>query len=207
MATVPGGKTEGTGMTALRIPRKFTVREYLLIEDQAETKSEFYEGEIFAMAGASPRHNIIFSNVFSELCNRLKGKKCRSFGSDQRVRISRSGLFTYPDMLIVCDNPIYDPIDPNSLINPAVLVEILSPSTEKYDRGFKLKQYQNIETVQEIVNIGQDTPLVEVHIRTPHGGWGMLTCRDILGEFNIPSLKLTIPLAEVYREVDYEKPE
>ena len=190
-------------MTALRVPRKITIAEYLLIEANAEIKSEFYQGEMFAMAGASPRHNRVFSNLFLAIGKRLEGHECLPFPSDQRLRIFAPGLYTYPDMMIACKKPVFDPRDEMSLINPTVIFEILSPSTEAYDRGKKLDFYHQVESAREIVHVWQDEPRVEVHLRTPHDDWGTLRCAEIGGEFHIPSIPLSIPLAEVYRNVDF----
>src|SRR4051794_31322851 len=120
-------------MTA--VPReKLTPAEYLTIERKAEVKSEYLNGEMFAMAGASPAHNVIKENLIGELYSRLKGGPCRSYSSDQRVKVSATGLYTYPDIMIVCGPPEFDDEDPNTLLNPQVIIEVLSESTADYDR-------------------------------------------------------------------------
>jgi Uma2 family endonuclease len=194
-------------MTAMRKPRKFTPEEYLRLEEVAEYKSEYCNGEIFAMAGANHHHNFVFANLFIAVGKRLEGKRCRPLGPDQRLRVLASGLYTYPDMQIVCDRANYDPRSSTTLINPTVIFEIISESTEDYDCGTKLGFYKDVESAREIVYVWPDEPRIEVHIRTPDGQWGMLTYRDLASDFTIASVKLTIPLAEIYREPVYKEPE
>ncbi|MFO0811351.1 MAG: Uma2 family endonuclease [Gemmataceae bacterium] len=190
-------------MSAIPKPRKLTVAEYLAIEAKAETKSEFYDGEMFAMAGASPPHNFIKENLSVEVGSRLRGSRCRTLSGDQRVMIPRTGLYTYPDLVIVCGRPEFDPADPNTLINPVVVVEILSPSTERYDRGAKFRQYQKLASVGEIVLVSQDQPLVQVFARQPDGRWLLTTFDDPSGEFSLTSVPVAVPLADVYRDVEW----
>jgi Uma2 family endonuclease len=131
--------------------RKLTAAEYLAIEREAPLKSEFYNGEMFAMAGASREHNAIKDNLIIEAGSRLKGRRCRTFSSDQRVQLTPTGMFVYPDIVLVCDPPQYSELDRDSLVNPDVVVEVLSPSTEGYDRGFKFAQYQLLPSIREYV--------------------------------------------------------
>ena len=121
-------------MTA-RLKPKLTAAEYLAIERRAETKSEFYKGEMFAMAGASRDHNRVKSNLEFQLNVRINGGPCQTFSSDQRVMVPDTGLYTYPDILIVCGPEEFDPLDKDTLVNPTAVVEVLSPSTERYDQG------------------------------------------------------------------------
>jgi len=194
-------------MTALRVPRKFTPEEYLRFEEHAEYKSEFYNGEIFAMAGASPKHNVVFTNVFGWLCRELEGKKCQPIGSDQRLRVLASGLYTYPDIQIVCQRPSYDPRSPSTLINPTVIFEIISDSTEEYDCGVKLDFYRDVESAKGIVHIWQDEVRVEVYHRTPDGQWGKLRYHDSNAEIPIPGIALNLPMSRVYLEPQYGEAE
>lgn len=177
--------------------------EYLAIEEKAETKCEFYDGEMFAMTGASPPHNIVKDNLVVEVGSRLKGGSYRTMSSDQRVHIPRTGLYTYPDLVIVCGRPEYDPADPNTLVNPVVVVEVLSPSTEGYDRGAKVRQYQKLASVREIVLVSQTQPLVQVFARQADGRWLLTTFDDLSGEFALTSVPVAVPLADVYRDVEW----
>ena len=132
---------------------KFTAEEYLQFEKTSSEKHEYFKGEIFAMAGAGPRHNLIFSNLFGDLAYKLKGKTCRPFGSDFRVHIPENTLFTYPDISIVCGDIISSNVDQDSVTNPTVIIEILSPSTKDYDRGGKFLLYRDIPTLKEYILI------------------------------------------------------
>src|SRR5207248_621232 len=126
--------------------RRLTLEEYFALERKAPFKSEFFGGEMFAMAGASTNHNIIKENVIIELGIRLKGGPCRTLSSDQRVKVERTGLVTYPDVVILCDKPASAAEDADTIVNPVAIIEILSPTTERYDRGTKFRNYQQIPT-------------------------------------------------------------
>lgn len=183
---------------------RLSVDDYLIIENAAPFKSEFYEGEMFAMAGASHTHNFVKDNLIRSLGNRLETGRCRTASSDQRVRIERSGLFTYPDIVILCGKPKFSPRDPLAIINPTAIVEI--PSTEDYDRGTKFKQYRQIPGFREYVLVSQDEVAVERHTLQPDGSW-ILTVIEGIGEsIELASVGITIPLAEVYRDIQFPDP-
>jgi Uma2 family endonuclease len=182
--------------------RKMTVAEYLAFERTAERKHEFYDGEIFDMAGASRQHNEIKENLIGELFGRLKGGSCRTYSSDQRVTVPSTGLYTYPDLVIVCGPPKFAPEDADTLVNPQVVIEILSDSTEKYDRGDKFQQYQKLPSVQEYVLVSQNQVLVERYARQPDGTWVPTTFDDPAGEFALATVPVRVPLADVYRGVE-----
>ncbi|MHB2020379.1 MAG: Uma2 family endonuclease, partial [Candidatus Xenobia bacterium] len=134
---------------SVRRPRRFTVEEYLTLERMSDAKSEWLDGRIYLMSGGSPRHNRIQANLVGELHGRLKGTSCQEFTSDSKVRVlmpgqAGKGLFTYPDATVVCGEPLYHDTEKDVLINPKVLFEVLSPSTEDYDRGLKRVRYQAI---------------------------------------------------------------
>lgn len=196
-------------MSAVQKPRRYTVAEYLALENAAETKSEYYDGEILAMAGASRLHNRAKENVAGEIYARLKGTPCESYTSDQRLRVlpgpshRGSGLYTYPDVMIVCGIIEFDPVDPNTITNPVVIVEVLSPSTENYDRGLKLLRYQGLPSVREIVLVSQDMPLVQVYTRQADDRWLVTNVQDMAGEFSLTAVSMNIPLADVYRGVEF----
>jgi Uma2 family endonuclease len=190
-------------MTAQPKPRRLTEAEYLSIEREAEVRSEFYAGEMFAMAGGSPAHNTIKENLVGELHGRLKGGPCRSFSSDQRVKVAPTGPYTYPDILLVCGPVQYDPADGNTLTNPQVLIEVLSPGTAEYDRGTKFRHYQKLESVQEIVLVSQDRPKLERFVRQSDDTWVLATFDDPAGSFSLATVPVTIPLTDVYRDVTF----
>ena len=185
---------------------QLSVEDYLAIENDALFKSEFYEGEMFALAGASHTHNFVKHNLERAIGNRLEAGPCRAASSDQRVRIERSGLFTYPDIVILCGKPKFSPRDPLAIINPTAIVEILSPSTEDYDRGTKFKQYRQIPGFREYILVSQDEAAMERHTLQPDGSW-ILTVIEGIGEtIELASVGITIPLAEVYRDIEFPDP-
>lgn len=182
--------------------RKLTVAEYLEIERAAPFKSDFYNGEMYAMAGASPKHNEIKDNLILEIGSQLKGGRCRTYSSDQRLKMDRFGNYTYPDIIIQCLPPVYDTVDPDSLTNPTAVVEILSPSTEQYDRNIKQINYRDIPTLKEIVLVFQAYKKIERYTRRDDGTWSWDVFNDPDGDFTFASVPVTIPLADVYRGVE-----
>ena len=192
-------------MTALLKPQ-LTAREYLAIESRAEFKSEFFQGEMFAMAGASPRHNFIRENLSIEIGSRLKGGPCRAVSADQRVFVSRTGLYTYPDLLIVCGPPGFDPEDSNTIINPTAIVEVLSPSTEKYDRGAKFRNYQQIPSLNEYVLVAQDEAVIERFVRQADGSWGLVSFVGLQATLAFTTVPVQIPLTDVYAGIAFDEP-
>src|SRR5947209_3009314 len=137
-----------------------TTQEYLARERKAEFRSEFYRGEMFAMAGASWEHTLIKDNIAHEARNQLDDGPCRVLTSDLRVKVDATGLYTYPDVIIVCDEPMFEDRMFDTLLNPRCLMEVLSDSTEKYDRGEKFKHYRRVPSLQEYILIAQDEALV-----------------------------------------------
>jgi Uma2 family endonuclease len=137
-----------TPMSAMR-KLKLTVAQYLEIEKRAEFKSEFFDGEMFAMAGASRFHNRVNENLTLRIGMRLLDGPCQTFSRDQRVEIDRTGMYCYPDLVIVCGPPEYSPLDPDTLTNPRVVIEVLSDSTERYHRTTKFRHYQQLPSMQE----------------------------------------------------------
>ena len=181
---------------------RYTLEEYLAREGVAEEKSEFYRGEIFAMAGGSPRHNRICLNIATALNARLRGAPCQPFGSDQRLRIPANGLSTYPDVSVVCGELQYDEVDLDAIVNPWILVEVLSPSTEDYCRGRKFVLYRQLESLREYVVVSQDEPLIEHHVRQPTGSWLLTTLTGIDATLPLLTIEISLPFTEIYERVD-----
>jgi Uma2 family endonuclease len=189
--------------------KKLTAAEYLAIEREAEFKSEFYDGVMYPlhwdpltnMAGASRDHNRIKENLIVELGTRIKGGPCQSYSSDQRVRLTETGMYAYPDIVIVCGRAEFDSNGDN-LLNPQVVIEVLSPSTEGYDRKLKFRQYERQPTIREIVLVAQDEPLVERYVRQESGDFLRTVFDDLAGEFALATVEARIPLADVYRGVE-----
>ena len=185
---------------------RLSVEDYLAIENASPFKSEFYEGEMFAMAGASPTHNFVKDNLIRALGNRLDSGPCRTASSDQRIRIERTGLFTYPDIVIVCGKPKVSPRDPLAIVNPTAIVEILSPTTEQYDRGTKFKRYRQIPGLREYILVAQDEAVVERYFLQSNGSWNLTAIEGVGESLEFASLGITIPLAEVYRDIEFPDP-
>jgi Uma2 family endonuclease len=179
--------------------RRLSVDEYLDIERAAETKSEFYDGEMFAMAGASEPHNLISLNIGAELRAALRQRGCRVYPSDMRVKCP-TGLYTYPDVTVVCSEPRFEGSKRDNLLNPLVIVEVLSPSTEAYDRGKKFEHYRTIPSLQAYVLVASDRRSVEHFARQDQGGW--LLSEPIDGTIAISALDCALSLDEIYDLVE-----
>jgi Uma2 family endonuclease len=181
--------------------QRFTFDEYLLLEEIAEVKHEFLEGQVWAMAGGSPEHAAIIGNVTTLLNIQLRGQRCRVYTTELRVRAKATGLGTYPDITVVCGRLERDPEDRSghTVINPRVIVEVLSPSTEAYDRGEKLSHYQTIPSLDEIVLVAHDRCELEVVRREADGTWSRL----IVGpgaSARLTSIACDLAVVEVYRD-------
>jgi Uma2 family endonuclease len=181
--------------------QRFSFDEYLLLEEIAEVKHEFLDGEVWAMAGGSPEHAAIIGNVTTLLNVQLRGQRCRVHSTELRIRVKATGLGTYPDVTVICGRLERDPDDRtgHTAINPRVLVEVLSPSTENYDRGEKLAHYQAIPGLAEIVLVAHDRNEVEVLRREGDGSWS----RHIAGEgqaARLTSIACDLAVDEVYRD-------
>ena len=189
-------------------PRSYTVSEYLRIERDSTDKHEYRDGQILAMAGGTGNHSLIALNVGGELRSRLNGKPCRAYNSDLRIRIPRTPLYTYPDVSVICGPSRYDPNDPHNetATNPRLLVEVLSPSTEGYDRGEKFSRYRMLDSLEEYVLVSQDTPRVETFFRRPDGAWLFTPVTGLESSVRLASIEIEIPLAEIYANVEFPPP-
>lgn len=194
-------------MPAIVKPKWLSYAEYLERERVAATKNEYYAGEIIAMAGGSRRHNSITGNIFAALYTKLTYASCRPFLSDQRIRISQLDLGTYPDLSVVCGELEGDMIDPEAITNPCVLVEVLSPSTESYDRGKKFDFYRQIDSLEEYVLVSQQEPIVERFKRQPNGDWLLTVYKGLEATLNLTSIQTDLQLQDIYRFVDWSAEE
>jgi Uma2 family endonuclease len=181
----------------------YSEEEYLARERNAETKSEYFSGRIYAMAGASRRHNLINVNVTSEIRNQLKGRPCEVYTSDMRLHIPVTGLYTYPDVLVVCGRPQIEPGD--NLTNPRVIIEILSPSTARYDRGGKFAHYQTLESLTDYILISQHEVRVNHYVRGENNEWLQATATQLESVLRLDSIDCDLALAEVYDKVDFSQ--
>lgn len=182
------------------IQRTFTAEEYLTIERQAAYRSEYLNGVLYAMAGASPEHTTITDNLTIEIGLRLKGTPCQGMSQDMKVQVGDQGLYAYPDYLIVCGEKQYRDV----LLNPLVLVEVLSPTTEQYDRTTKFDLYKQIESLREYVLVSQDTPRIERSIRDADDTWRQQPIlMGLDATLTLSSVSVAVPLADIYDRVPF----
>ncbi|MEX2173776.1 MAG: Uma2 family endonuclease [Pirellulaceae bacterium] len=190
-------------MSTVRQP-KLTEAEYLAIERAAPTKSDFYDGEMFAMAGARRNHNLLVANVVGELREQLRKSPCEVYPSDMRVRVGKTGLYTYPDAVVVCGEPEFLDDTQDTLLNPTLLVEVLSESTATYDRGFKSSCYRQLKSLKEYVLIEQEQPRVELYQRS-RGKWTLQDAGELTASVTLASIRCTLKLAAVYEKIGFKK--
>ena len=184
-------------MAASASQRHYTLEDYLGVEEASGVRHEFLDGQIFAMAGGTPEHAALSAGIVVLLGAKLRGGPCRPYSADLRVRVLATGLATYPDAAVICGEVERDPVSPTHVTNPRVIVEVLSASTEEYDRGEKREHYQRIDALREYVLIAQDRRRVEVFARGPGGEWEhrVSTAGDIV---ELPSLGMTFAADELY---------
>lgn len=183
--------------------RRYTPEEYLAIERDVETKHEFYRGELFAMSGASRVHNRITVNLSASLQTQFKDRNCEHFVNDMRVKISATGLYTYPDVVVTCEKPQFEDDVLDTLVNPQVVMEVLSDSTEKYDRGKKFEHYRRIPTLQCYVLISHDRAHVDRFLLDEKGQWVLSDFNGLDAILDLPTIDCRIPLAEIFAKVDF----
>ena len=188
-------------------PKTFlTPEQYLEIERKAEFKSEYYQGEMFAMAGAKEAHNLIIWNLARELGQQLRQRPCRAYLADMRVRVSATGLYTYPDVVAVCGEPQFLDDQRDTLLNPNLIVEVLSPSTELYDRVRKFEHYRSLESVSEYLLVSSERVSAELYTRQPDGRWLLTTVSRMEDSLDLLSVGAHLALADLYEKVDFSAP-
>jgi Uma2 family endonuclease len=183
--------------------RLLSPQEYLDRERLAEYRSEYYRGETFAMAGGTPRHSLIVGNTYREISNALIGRPCTAYTSDLRIRVSESGLYTYPDISVICGELQFDDTRKDTVLNPTTLVEVLSEGTEAYDRGKKFEHYRKIPSLREYVLVSQDCPKVERFSRDADDAWTLTEATGLDQSLDLPAIGVTLSLAGVYDKVDF----
>lgn len=187
-------------MTALPKPR-ISEQEYIAFERASAIKHEYFDGRIYAMTGASAVHNLIAGNTLAALHGQLRGKPCQIFPSDMRVKVQQTGLYTYPDLVVVCGDLQFTDDALDTLLNPTVLIEILSPSTERYDRGLKFQHYRTIATLQHYILIAQDQYHIEHYLRQFDGQWLFAEATGVAAQVVIPAIDCALSLNDVYERV------
>lgn len=187
---------------ALQPKTLITPEEYLALERKAERKSEYHNGEIFAMAGTSESHNLIVANVIAELRTGLKRSDCKVYPSDMRLKIPSTSLYTYPDVVVVCSKPQFDDEHQDTLLNPILIVEVLTQSSEAYDRGKKFEYYRKIESLAEYLLISQDSHKIEHYSRQPENQWLLSEMAGLQNMVELAAIGCELDLAEVYDKVE-----
>jgi Uma2 family endonuclease len=180
---------------------RYTARQYLALERKAEHRSEFLDGEIYAMTGASREHNLIAGNLSSSLWTQLRGRPCETYTSDMRVLVNPTGLYTYPDVVVVCGKPEFEDRELDTLLNPTVIIEVLSDSTEAYDRGTKFAHYRRLPTLAEYVLVPQHVMRVEHFVRDGER-WILREISDPDGVLVLEAIACEVVLHDIYERVE-----
>lgn len=189
-------------MVSNRVPRKWTIEEYLAYEDETDLKHEFIDGEIYAMSGGTKNHSFITGNAFIAVGQRLSGSSCRIHTSDMRVRISDT-KYVYPDFSVVCGDGKYTDDKETTLINPTLCVEVMSPSSETYDKTLKVEFYRSVPSLQHYLIIDQNQVYVRLH--TKHDvGWLLQEFNDIDMVIPLVAIGVELPIRDVYRDITFD---
>jgi Uma2 family endonuclease len=181
---------------------KVTEEEYLAIDRAAEVRSEFFDGEMFAMSGGSMRHAQLQANLHGELYIALRGSDSQAFTSDFRVRVSPGSMYAYPDITVVCGRPLLADEHQDILVNPTVIIEVLSPSTEYYDRGVKFQRYRAIETLKDYILVNQDEIRIEQYTRRDANTWTLRDYQRPEEELRIDLIGISLPLDRIYDRIE-----
>ena len=189
-------------MTTQPTSTSLTPDEYLAVEREAEFKSEYVDGVVYAMTGASISHIRVVSNITAELVMQLRGRPCSVLSNEMKVRLADSRKFFYPDVTVVCDEPQFHDERTDIILNPLLVVEVLSKSTEAFDRGAKFHAYQQLESLLEYVLVAQDKPVVEQFVRQADGKWTYAATIGRESTLFLPSVECTLDLSAVYDKVD-----
>jgi len=184
------------------VPR-LTESEYLALERAAPFRSEYFDGEMFAMAGGSPMHSLIAANLIGEFRNKLKGGPCKAYTGDLRLKVEATGLLTYPDVSVVCGPLQFASGTDDTVVNPTLLIEVLSDSTEAYDRGEKFQHYRQMPSLKEYLLVSQRLPRIEQYGRRPNAEWALRVAEGKDAKLTLPALEITLELNEVFAGVDF----
>ncbi len=180
---------------------RLTPQEYLAWERQQETRHEFFDGEIFAMTGASREHNLVCGNTFSALHAQLRGTPCEVYNNDMRVKVSQTGMYTYPDIVAACAEPQFEDAEVDTLLNPVLIIEVLSNSTEQYDRGAKFGHYRTVASLQDYLLVAQTECRVEHYVRKASSRWLLAEYRSLDETIDLSAVGCRLLLREMYERV------
>ncbi len=189
-------------MPSVDMQHACTPEEYLALERRADSKSEYLRGQVIAMAGATRSHNLIAGNFYREVSRQLRGRPCESYISDMRVKVGRTGLYTYPDVVAVCGEIQFEDIHNDTLLNPTVIVEVLSATTEAYDRGEKFALYRRLESLQEYLLVAQDKIRIEHYVRQ-ETLWVLSEAGSVDEMVRLASIGCEVGLLDVYDKVPF----
>lgn len=185
--------------------RYITPEEYLEIERKAEFKSQYFRGEMFAMAGATREHILISQSVSLQIGLQIRNRRCELYSSEMRVLVSETGLYTYPDIVVVCDEPKFvDQNTPDTLLNPTLVMEILSQSTREYDEIGKFEHYRSIDSLQEYVLVDQYRPLIKQYSRSPDNQWSSVETSSVDEMVTFRSIDCTMLVKDVYHKITFK---
>jgi Uma2 family endonuclease len=179
--------------------------EYLRLERQAEYKSEYLNGEIFAMSGASREHNLVAGNIFGELRQQFKDRPCEAYMSDMRVKVTATGLYTYPDVIAICGEARFEDAQVDTLLNPTLLVEVVSQSTERYDRIAKSSYYRTLDSLAEHLLVAQDEVRLEQYVKQTNGQWLQFEHTTLDSLADLTSIGCARALRDIYDKVSLGK--
>jgi Uma2 family endonuclease len=189
-------------MSSLAIQPRYTPQEYLARERAATEKSEYVNGEIYAMAGASEWHNLIAVNLLFAFKGQLRERPCKTYTSDMRVKVSETGMYTYPDVTVACGDVQFEDAHHDTLLNPTLIVEVLSPSTENYDRGKKFARYRKIASLTDYLLVAQDRIHVEHFVR--QGPWWRFSeYDDPAATFDLTAIGCRLTLRDIYDHISF----
>jgi Uma2 family endonuclease len=186
-----------------KVKQKWTVEEYLAFEEKSDQKHEFFDGEIFDMAGASERHALILASTSALLYMQVRNRPCKVYSNDLRVRVNQARHYTYPDIIVVCGEAQIERVRGDTLLNPTVIIEVLSPSTENYDRTQKFQSYRTLESLQEYVLISQDSIHIE-HYTRDIDHWRVVDLTQPEDVLTLTSIDCTLSVSEIYEKVTFD---
>jgi Uma2 family endonuclease len=192
----------GVEMSSLAVQPRYTPQEYLALERAATEKSEYVNGEIYAMAGTSKRHNRITVNLLRKLSTQLDGRPCEAYIIDIRVKVSETGMYTYPDLTVICGDVQVEDDHEDILLNPTLIVEVLSPSTEAYDRGEKFAHYRKIPSLTDYLLVAQDRIHVEHFVRQGNQ-WLLSEYDDLEAAFDLTAIGCRLTLRDIYDKITW----
>ena len=189
---------------SVRVKPRYTLEEYFELELASEERYEYFNGEVFCMSGVSPNHAQIESNLITALNNELRKRGCRVFPANIRIKVPAAPPYRYPDLAVVCEKPIYEEIGGiEALTNPVLLVEVLSPSAEAYDRGDKFTYYKSIPSFREYLLVAQHRPHITHYVKQSDDKWDYAETNDLTAGLYLPSVDCTLTLGEVYSDVEF----